>query len=46
MSYTLPKIWQGRIQKYWDKIMPTGYPVSDSTFELKFDSEEVTAAVN
>ena len=21
MCYRLPKIWLGRIQKYWDKIM-------------------------
>ena len=45
MCYRLPKIWLGRIQKYWDKIMPNDYPVSDSVFALKFDTEEITAAV-
>ena len=45
MCYKLPKIWLGRIQKYWDKIMPNDYPVSDSVFALKFDTEEITAAV-
>ena len=45
MCYRLPKIWLGRIQKYWDKIMPSDYPVSDSVFALKFDTEEITAAV-
>ena len=39
MCYTLPKIWLGRIQKFWDKIMPTDYPASDSKFSLKFDDE-------
>lgn len=45
MCYKLPKIWLGRIQKYWDKIMPSDYPASDSVFALKFDTEEITAAV-
>ena len=46
--YTLPKIWQGRIQKYWDKIIPSPstYPASNSTFSTSFDSEEETAAVS
>ena len=39
MCYTLPKIWLGRIQKFWDKIMPTDYPASDSKFSLKFDDD-------
>ena len=46
MCYLLPKIWVGRIQKYWDRIMPSDYPVSDSVFSLKFDSAEITEAVN
>lgn len=46
MCYTLPKIWMGRIQKYWDKIMPAGYPVSTSKFSLKFADEEVKSAVD
>ncbi len=45
MCEVLPKIWQGRIQKYWDKIMPNDYPHSTSVFALKFNSEEETAAV-
>jgi hypothetical protein len=44
-KYSLPKIWTARIQKYWDKIMPDIYPVSDSTFSFKFDTEEETEAV-
>lgn len=45
MCYTLPKIWLGRIQKYWDKIIPNGYPVSTSEFSIKFDTEEIKEAV-
>lgn len=45
MCYSLPKIWAGRIQKYWDKIMPSGFPKSESTFALKFDTPEITSAV-
>ena len=45
MCYMLPKLWMGRIQKYWDKIMPNDFPASDSTFNIKFDTEEQTAAV-
>lgn len=45
MYYTLPKIWMGRIQKYWDKIMPTGFPKSSSEFSFKFDTEEIKSAV-
>ena len=37
--YTLPKIWLGRIQKFWDKVVPTDYPASDSKFSLKFADE-------
>jgi hypothetical protein len=43
--YTLPKIWMGRIQKYWDKFMPTDFPASASEFSLKFDTPEVKDAV-
>lgn len=43
--YTLPKLWLGRIQKYWDKVMPANYPASGSTFSLKFETVEVKAAV-
>ena len=43
--YTLPKLWLGRIQKYWDKVMPVNYPTSGSTFSLKFETVEVKAAV-
>ena len=39
MCYTLPKIWLGRIQKYWDKMIPADFPKSSSTFSLKFDEE-------
>lgn len=39
MCYTLPKIWLGRIQKFWDKIIPNDYPASDSKFSLKFADE-------
>lgn len=46
MCYTLPKIWKGRIQKYWDKIMPSGFPASDSIFTLTFDTPEIKAAVD
>lgn len=45
MCYSLPKCWQGRIQKYWDKIMPTGFPVSDSKFDIKFKDEDDANAV-
>ena len=45
MCYTLPKIWQARIQKYWDKVMPANYPKSDSVFSLTFDNAEDKAAV-
>lgn len=45
MCYTLPKVWLGRIQKYWDKIMPADFPHSSSEFSFKFDTEEVSAAV-
>lgn len=41
----LPKIWMGRIQKYWDKIMPSDFPVSGSTFNTKFEDPEVAAEV-
>ena len=43
--YALPKIWVGRIQKYWDKFMPTDFPKSSSEFSLKFSSAEAKDAV-
>ena len=46
MCYSLPKVWLGRIQKYWDKIMPADFPHSSSEFSFKFDSEKTTEAVN
>lgn len=36
----LPKIWAGRIKKYWDKVMPANYPKSSSEFSLTFAGEE------
>ena len=47
-TYTLPKVWQARIQKYWDKIMPSPstYPASNSKFSLKFETAEETEAVS
>lgn len=45
MCYTLPKIWMGRIQKYWDRIIPSDYPVSGSSFSTKFKSDEAAVAV-
>ena len=45
MCYTLPKIWQERVPKYWEKYMPANYPKSSSEFSFKFDTEEETAAV-
>ena len=41
MDYKLPKIWMGRIQKYWDKFIPKGFPVSSSKFSLKYETEEI-----
>ena len=41
----LPKLLLGRIQKYWDRIMPADYPYSSSEFSLKFDTDEIKAAV-
>ena len=46
MCYTLPKIWQGRVQKYWERVIPADFPISASTFSTKFDSKEVALAVN
>jgi archaellum component FlaG (FlaF/FlaG flagellin family) len=45
MCYTLPKIWQGRIQKYWEKFMPKDFPASDSVFSLTFADEDDKNAV-
>lgn len=46
MDYKLPKIWMGRIQKYWDKFIPKGFPVSSSKFSLKYETEEIKEAVD
>lgn len=43
--YTLPKIWMGRIQKYWDKTMPSDFPISSSVFSFKFETEEIRETV-
>ena len=40
MSYSLPKIWAARIQKYWAKILPTDYPKSSSSFNTSFSAED------
>ena len=45
MCYTLPKIWQGRIQKYWDRTIPSNYPNSSSEFSLTFSDPEEADAV-
>lgn len=45
MCYELPKIWQGRIKKYWDRTIPANYPASDSKFSLTFATAEEKAAV-
>jgi hypothetical protein len=47
MCYTLPKIWCGRVQKFWDKTlpMPSSYPVTDSKFSLSYESEDIRDAV-
>lgn len=39
----LPKIWLGRVDKYWDKKVPTDFPKSSSEFSLKFDAVEKPA---
>lgn len=45
MEKYLPKIWRGRIKKYWDKTLPGFIPASKSKFSLKFDTEEEKEAV-
>lgn len=44
--YTLPKIWQGRIQRYWDKTIPTNIPMSSSEFSLQFTDDEKAVIKN
>lgn len=44
-KHELPKIWQGRVQKYWDKLLPAGYPSSSSTFSTSFKSDAALVAV-
>jgi hypothetical protein len=41
----LPKLWLGRIQKYWDFPIPLNFPKSSSEFSLKFESEDIATAV-
>lgn len=45
MCYMLPKIWMGRVQKYWERVIPSNFPVSDSTFSVKFETKEIADAV-
>ena len=47
MCYTLPKIWNGRVQKFWDKTlpMPSSYPITESKFSLSYETEEIREAV-
>ena len=41
----LPKLWLQRIPRYWDAVVPAGYPATSSEFSLKFESEEAAVAV-
>lgn len=41
----LPKLWLQRIPRYWDAVVPAGYPDTSSEFSLKFTNEEVAVAV-
>lgn len=42
-NYTLPKIWAARVQKYWDKIIPSDYPESSSEFNVNLKDEDKPA---
>jgi len=44
-KHELPKIYQGRIQKYWDKLIPVDFPASSSTFSTSFKSDVAAVAV-
>lgn len=44
-KHELPKIWMGRIQKYWDKFVPSDYPISSSSFSTSFKSDAAVVAV-
>ena len=44
-KHELPKIWMGRIQKYWDKLVPSDYPISSSSFSTSFKSDAAAIAV-
>lgn len=44
-KHELPKFWMGRIQKYWDKLVPSDYPISSSTFSTSFKSDVAANAV-
>lgn len=39
----LPRIYLGRIQKYWDRIIPTTFPHSSSVFATDFRGNEKEA---
>lgn len=45
-NIVLPKLILARIQKYWDKTVPTDYPASDVSFSLKFADAKVKEAVD
>lgn len=42
----LPKCWIAKIAKYWEKIMPTGYPKSSSSFLFVTDAEDKAAVID
>ena len=44
-KHELPKIYMGRIQKYWDKVLPSNIPLSGSTFKTTFTSDAAAVAV-
>lgn len=48
MCYTLPKIWMGRVEKYWTPVVPLPgtYPSTQSKFSVKYESAEITEAVH
>ena len=42
---SLPKIWQGRITKFWDRVLPSNFPSSSSEFSLNYATNEEKEAV-
>jgi hypothetical protein len=44
-DFILPKCWLQRIDKYWDRTVPTDYPESESSFSLTFESQDIKEAV-